>query len=312
MMMEKWDLIIIGAGAAGLTAGIYGARSGLRTLILEKQLPGGATVESPWIENYPGFPSVNGQELIDKFVAHATKFGVQIIQLEPVTALDVKGQNRIVRTSQAIHEAPAVIITTGCHHKELGVLGEKEYSGKGVSYCALCDGAFFKGKTVAVIGGGNNAATSAQILAHLASNVKLIHRRERLRAEEIIMEDLRNKNVELLCCTEVKEIKGDNVVRSIVTFDNRTGEAREIQVSGVFVQVGEVPNSEIAKDVGIRVNDEGYIIVDSHQRTNLPGVYAAGDVTVNPVKQIGTAVGEAIVAVVDAFGYIRRPYYYKG
>jgi thioredoxin reductase (NADPH) len=310
--MERWDLIIIGAGAAGLTAGIYGARSGLRTLVVEKQLPGGATVESPWIENYPGFPSINGQELIDKFVAHATKFGVQINQLEPVTVLDVEERTKIVRTTKAIHEASAIIITTGCHHKELGVPGEKEYNGKGVSYCALCDGAFFKGKTVAVIGGGNNAATSAQILAHLASNVKLIHRRERLRAEEIIMEDLRNKNVELLCNTEVKEIKGNNVVKSIVTFNNKTGESREIEVSGVFVQVGEVPNSEIARNAGIQVNDEGYIIVDSRQRTNIQGVYAAGDVTVIPVKQIGTAVGQAIVAVVDAFGYIKRPYYYKG
>jgi len=310
--MEKWDLIIIGAGAAGLTAGIYGARSGLRTLIVEKQLPGGATVESPWIENYPGFPSINGQELIDKFVAHATKFGVQINQLEPVKTLDVKEPNKIVRTTKAAHEASAIIITTGCHHKELGVPGEKEYSGKGISYCALCDGAFFKGKTVAVIGGGNNAATSAQILAHLASKVKLIHRRERLRAEEIIMEDLRNKNVEILCCTEVKEIKGDNVVRSIVTYNNKTGETKEVQVSGVFVQVGEVPNSEITKDIGIQVDDEGYIVVDFQQKTNIPGVYAAGDVTVNPVKQIGTAVGQAIVAVVDAFGYVKRPYYYEG
>ena len=310
--MEKWDLVIIGAGAAGLTAGIYGARSGLRTLVVEKQLPGGATVESPWIENYPGFPSINGQELIDKFVAHATKFGVQINQLEPVTALDVKKRIKIVGTTKATHEASAIIITTGCHHKELGVPGEKEYNGRGVSYCALCDGAFFKGKTVAVIGGGNNAATSAQILAHLASNVKLIHRRERLRAEEIIMEDLRNKNVELLCNTEVKEIKGDNVVKSIVTFNNETGETGEIEVGGVFVQVGEVPNSEIARDAGVQVNDEGYVIVDSQQRTDVPGVYAAGDVTVFPVKQIGTAVGQAIVAVVDAFGYIKRPYYYKG
>jgi thioredoxin reductase (NADPH) len=309
--MEKWDLIIIGAGAAGLTAGIYGARSGLRTLIVEKQLPGGATVESPWIENYPGFPSINGQELIDKFVGHAAKFGVQINQLEPVTGLDLKGHSKIVGTTKATHEASAIIITTGCRHKELGVPGEKEYNGRGVSYCALCDGAFFKGKTVAVVGGGNNAATSAQILAHLASRVKLIHRRERLRAEEIIMEDLRNKNVELLCNTEIKEIKGNNAVKSIVTLNNRTGETREVEVSGVFVQVGEVPNSEIARKSGVKVDDEGYIIVDSQQKTNILGVYAAGDVSAVPVKQIGTAVGQAIIAVVDAFGYIKRPYYYK-
>jgi thioredoxin reductase (NADPH) len=310
--MEKSDLIIIGAGAAGLTAGIYGARSGLKTLILEKQMPGGATVESPWIENYPGFSSISGQELIAKMVTHATKFGVQINQFEPVTDLDVKGETKTVRTGKATYEASAVIITTGCHHRELGVPGEKEFSGKGVSYCALCDGAFFKGKKVMVVGGGNNAATSAQILAHLASNVKLIHRREQLRAEEIILEDLRRSNVEFLWNTEVKEIKGNNVVKSVVVSNNKTGEIKEIEVNGVFVQVGEVPNSDFAKNAGIQVDNEGYITVDSQQRTSIPGVYAAGDATTNPVKQIGTAVGQAIVAVVDTFGYIRRPYYYKG
>jgi thioredoxin reductase (NADPH) len=310
--MEKSDLIIIGAGAAGLTAGIYGARTGLKTLILEKQLPGGATIESPWIENYPGFASISGQELIDKMVAHAAKFGVQINQMEPVAELDLKGEQKTVKTNRTTYEASAIIITTGCHHRELGVSGEKEFSGKGVSYCALCDGAFFKGKKVVVIGGGNNAATSAQILAHLASNVKLIHRREQLRVEEIILEDLRKSSVEFLWNTEVKEIKGNNVVKSVAVFNNKTGETKEIEVSGVFVQVGEVPNSEIAKNAGIQVDKEDYIIVDSQQRTSIPGVYAAGDVTINPIKQIGTAVGQAIVAVVDAFGYIRRPYYYKG
>jgi len=310
--MEKWDLIIIGAGAAGLAAGIYGARSGLKTLILEKQMPGGATIESPWIENYPGFPSIHGQELIDKMVAHATKFDVQINQLEPVTDLDVKGEKKIVRTSKTTYEAPVIIITSGAHHKQLGVPGEKEFSGKGVSYCALCDGAFFKGKTVVVVGGGNSAATSAQILANLASNVKLVHRRNQLRAEEIIVEDLRQRNVEFLFNTEVKEIKGDNLVKSVVVLNNKTGETREIEVNGVFVQVGEVPNSDFAQRAGVKVDKAGYIIVDLWQRTNIPGVYAAGDVTMHPVKQIGTAVGQAIVAATDAFGYIRRPYYYKG
>jgi len=310
--MEKWDLIIIGAGAAGLTAGIYGARTGLKTLILEKQMPGGATIESPWIENYPGFPSISGQELIDRMVAHVGKFGVQINQLEPVTTLEVKGEKKIVKTSRATYEASTIIITTGCHHRELGVPGEKEFSGRGVSYCALCDGAFFKGKKVIVVGGGNSAATSAQILAGLASNVKLAHRRDQLRAEEIILEDLRQRNVEFLLNTEAKEIKGDTLVKSIVLFNNKTDETKEIEVNGVFVQVGEVPNSEFAKTAGVKVNKEGYIIVDSQQRTNVVGVYAAGDVTINPIKQIGTAVGQAIVAATDAFGYIRRPYYYKG
>ena len=310
--MEKWDLMIIGAGAAGLTAGIYGARTGLKTLILEKQMPGGATIESPWIENYPGFPSISGQELMGKMVAHAAKFGVQINQLEPVTALEVNEEKKIVKTSRTIYEASAIIITTGCHHRELGVPGEKEFSGKGVSYCALCDGAFFRGKKVVVVGGGNSAGTSAQILAGLASNVKLVHRRDQLRVEEIILEDLRRRSVEFLLNTEVQEIEGDTVVKSVVLRDNKTGETKEIELDGIFVQVGEVPNSEFAKNAGVQVDEGYYIVVDSQQRTNIPGVYAAGDVTINPIKQIGTAVGQAIVAATDAFGYIRRPYYYKG
>jgi thioredoxin reductase (NADPH) len=309
--LEQWDFIIIGAGSAGLSAGLYGARSGLKTLILEKQIPGGATIESPLIENYPGFASISGQELIDKMVAHATKFGVKINQLEPVTVLDLKGEKKRVKTVKADYEASAVIITTGCHHKELDMPGEKEFSGRGVSYCALCDGAFFKGKKVIVVGGGNNAATSALILAHLAANVKLVHRREQLRAEEIILEDLRRTNVEFLWNTEVKEIKGDKTVKSVTVVNNKTGEQKEIEVNGVFIQVGEVPNSDFAKNAGVNVDDYGYIIVDLQQRTNIPGIYAAGDVTTNPVKQIGTAVGQAIVAATDAFGYIRRPYYYK-
>lgn len=309
--MEQWDLIIIGAGSAGLSAGLYAGRSGLKTLILDKQIPGGATIESPLIENYPGFIGISGQELIKYMVTHATKFGAQIHQLEPITKLDLKGEKKIVRTTKAEYEAKAMIIATGCHHKELGVPGEKEFAGKGVSYCALCDAAFFKGKKVVVVGGGNNAATSALILVHQTPHVKLIHRRDQIRAENVLLEDLLRTKVDSLLNTEVVEIKGDRTVKSVTVVDNRTKEKKEIEVDGVFIQIGEIPNSDLAKEAGVQVDDYGYIAVDSQQRTNIPGVYAAGDVTANPVKQIGTAVGQAIVAAIDAFGYIRRPYYYK-
>lgn len=307
--MEQWDLIIIGAGSAGLSAGVYGARSGLKTLILEKYMPGGATIESPLIENYPGFIGVSGQDLIDKMVTHATKFGVKINQVEPVIELHLKEETKSIKTAKTTYDASAIIITTGCHHRELGVPGEKEYGGKGVSYCALCDGAFFKGKKVIVVGGGNNAATSGLVLAHLEAQVKLVHRKDQLRAEEILVEDLQKSNVEFLWNTEVKEIKGDKTVKTVIVINNKTGEQKEIEVDGVFIQVGETPNSDFAKNAGVKVDDYGYIIVDFQQRTNLPGVYAAGDVTTIPVKQIGTAVGQGIVAATDAFGYIRRPYY---
>jgi len=304
-------LIIVGAGSAGLSAGLYAARNGLKTLLLDKQIPGGATIESPLIENYPGFISISGQELINNMVSHATKFGARINQLEPIVKLELQSEKKIVKTTRAEYEASAIIITTGCHHRQLGVPGEREFAGKGISYCALCDGAFFKGKKVIVVGGGNNAATSALILIHQTPYVKLIHRRDQIRAEEVLLEDLRRTKAEFLLNTEVTEIKGDRTVKSVTVLDNKTNEKREIETDGVFIQIGEVPNSDFAKEAGVQVDEYGYISVNSQQMTNIQGVYAAGDVTVNPVKQIGTAVGQAIVAAVDAFGYVRRPYYYK-
>jgi len=309
--MENWDLIIIGAGPAGLTAGIYGARSGLKTLIIEEKTPGGAAAESPLIENYPGFPAISGQELINKMVEHCKKFEVPINELEKVVELDLKGERNIVKTDRATYTARAVILASGCHYRELGVPGEKEFRGRGVSFCAVCDGAFFKGRRVIVAGGGNSAAVSAIYLSNLASNVKLAHRRDTLRAEEAVVKDLNERNVELLWNTELKQIKGDVKVKSVVLFNNKTGETREAEVDGVFIQVGEVPNSQFAKEAGVEVDKGGYIIVDERQRTNINGVYAAGDVTTGPVKQVGTAVGQAIVAATEAFGYIKRPYYYK-
>jgi len=310
--MKHWDLIIIGAGPAGLTAGIYGARSGLKTLIIEEKLPGGVAAEAPLIENYPGFPSISGRELMNKIAEHCKGLGVEIKELERVVELDLKGEKKVVKTDQGVYTASAVIIASGCHHRELGVPGESEFRGKGVSYCAVCDGAFFKGKRVLVVGGGNSAAISAIYLSNLTPHVKLAHRRNQLRAEKVLAKTLEEQNVEILWNTELKEIKGDVKVRSVVLFNNKTNEVREMEVDGVFVQVGEVPNSQMAKEAGVDVDGRGYIIVDERQRTNIPGVYAAGDVTTMPVKQIGTAVGQAIVAATEAFGYIKRPYYYKG
>lgn len=312
MRMESWDLIIIGAGPAGLTAGIYGARSGLETLVLEEKTLGGAAAETPLIENYPGFPEgISGRDLVDKMAEHCKKVGAEIRQLERVIELNVKDGKRIVKTDRATYSASAVIIASGCHYRELGVPGEKEFRGRGVSYCTLCDGSFFKGKKVIVVGGGNAAVVSSIYLANLTSDVKLSHRRSKLRAEEALVKDLHAQKVNVLWNTELKEIRGDVKMKSVVLFNNKTGETREMDVDGVFIQVGEVPNSQIAREAGVEVDKDGYIIVENRQRTNLSGVYAAGDVTASPVKQIGTAVGQAIVAANEAFGYIKRPYYYK-
>lgn len=313
MRMESWDLIIIGAGPAGLTAGIYGARSGLKTLVLEEKTPGGAAADTPLVENYPGFSDgISGRDLVDRMAEHCRKVGAEIRQLERFIGLNVKDERRIVKTDRATYSAFAVTIASGCHYMELGVPGEKEFRGRGVSYCTLCDGPFFKEKKVIVIGGGNSAVVSAIHLANLTSNVKLAHRRNQLRAEEALVKDLRVQKVNILWNTELKEIKGDVKVESVVLFNNKTSETRETDVDGVFIQVGEVPNSKIAEEAGVEVDRGGYIIIDDRQRTNVTGVYAAGDVTASPVKQIGTAVGQAIIAATEAFGYIKQPYYYKG
>lgn len=310
--MEHWDLIVIGAGPAGLTAGIYGARSGLKTLVIEEKMSGGSAALTPLIENYPGFAEgISGQDLTLKMASQCRRVGATINELEKVTRLNLKNKEKLVETDRIKYTASAIIIASGCDYRKLGVPGEQEFAGRGVSYCATCDGPFFKGRRVLVLGGGNTAVVSAIFLANLASNVKLAHRRNQLRAEEALIKDLHTHKVEILWNTELKQIKGDVKVKSAILFNNKTGETVEIDVDGVFVLVGEVPNSGVAKEAGVNVDKEGYIIVDERQRTNIEGVYAAGDVTINPVKQIGTAVGQGIVAAVEAFGYIKRPYYYK-
>jgi len=310
--MEVFDLIIIGAGASGITAGIYGVRSGLKTLILEEKNAGGTIAETPLIENYPGFQKISGMELAQRLTAHAKSAGVAIHEFENVTGLDLKNETKVVKTGKAEYGAKALIIASGSHYRELGVPGEKEFQGRGVSYCGVCDGPFFKDKHVLVAGGGNSAVTTALYIAGLASEVKVAHRRSEFRAAEALVEDLKaKKNVELLWNTEVKEIKGEKVVNKVVLFNNKTGKTVELLVDGVFVQIGEDPNSQLAKEAGIETDEDGYVKVDTLQHTNVPGVYAAGDVTNHPVKQVGTAVGQGMTAALEAYSFIRRPYYKK-
>jgi thioredoxin reductase (NADPH) len=310
--METWDLVIIGAGAAGLAAGIYGARSGLKTLIIEEKMAGGTTADAPVVKNYPGFYQTSGFELAEKMVLHCKKTGVLFHELETVTALDLKGEKKIVKTSRAEYEATALILALGAHYREIGVTGEKEFRGRGVSYCGVCDGPFFKGKKVLVVGGGNSACITTLYLSGLATEVTAVHRREAFRAEDALVKDIGSKgNVKVYWNTEVKEIKGEKVVKMAVLYNTKTTETTELTVDGVFVQIGESPNSQLAKESGVDVEEEGSIKIDINQRTNIPGVYAAGDVTNHPVRQIGTAVGQGITAALQAYGYIRRPYYRK-
>jgi len=310
--METYELIIIGAGAAGLSAGIYAARSGLKTLIIEEKLAGGTTGDAPTVENYPGYAQISGAELAEKMTTHCRKTGVTINELETVTSLNLQGEKKTVKTSRTEYDANALIIATGSHYRQIGAKGEKEFRGKGVSYCGVCDGPLFKGKNVMVVGGGNSAAITTLYLSGLAANVKLVHRKEAFRCEEAYVKDIQTKqNVQIIWNAEIKEIKGDKVVEKVTVFDSKTGETKEIPVNAVFVQIGEAPNSQTAKESGIEIDEHGYIKTDLYQRTNIQGVYAAGDVTNQPVKQVGTAVGQGITAALEAYSFIRRPYYRK-
>jgi len=310
--MESWDLIIIGGGAAGLAAGIYAARSGLKTLVLEEKMAGGTTADAPLVENYPGFQSISGMELAQKMVAQCKGTGVIIREFEKVLSLDLKSEKKIVKTNRTVLETEAVIIASGSHYRKIGVPGEKEFLGRGVSYCGICDGPLFKSRRVLVVGGGNSALITAQYIAGLASEVKVAHRRDAFRAEEALVKALKEKaNIEILWNSEVKEIKGEKLVNKVTIFNRNTGETNELLVDGVFVQVGETPNSQLAKEAGVEVDKDGYVMIDIRQRTNIAGVYAAGDVTNHTVKQVGTAVGQGITAALEAYNYIRRPYYYR-
>jgi thioredoxin reductase (NADPH) len=310
--MEDWDVIIVGAGSAGLAAAIYAVRSGLKTLVLDEKFAGGTIADAPTIVNYPGFAEISGGELAQKMADHARKLGAVIHDIEAVTAMNLSGETKTVTTTAATYQAKAVIIATGSHYKEIGARGEKEFRGRGVSYCGVCDGPFFKGKRVLVVGGGNSACITTLYLSGLAAQVTVIHRRQMFRAEESLVKDIAAKsNVKILWNTEIQEIKGDKQVRSVTLIDNSTGQTSELEVDAVFVQVGEAPNSQLASASGIEVDEHSYIKIDIRQQTNLAGVYAAGDITNHPVKQVGTAVGQGITAALEAYAFIRRPYYKK-
>ncbi|MDR0492239.1 MAG: thioredoxin-disulfide reductase [Nitrososphaerota archaeon] len=310
--METWDVIIIGAGSAGLSAALYTVRSGLGTLVLDEKIAGGTITNAPTIVNYPGFLEISGAELAQKIADHAQKFGAVIHEIETVTALNLHGEIKTVTTPTATYNAKAIIIATGSHYKELGVKGEQEFRGRGVSYCGVCDGPFFRGKHVLVVGGGNSASITTLYLSNLVAQVTLIHRRETLRAEQSLVDDITNKtNIKILWNTEIQEIKGDKQVRTVTLKNNKTKQTQELKTDAVFVQIGEAPNSQLATASGVEIDEHGYIKTNLHQQTNLPGVFTAGDITNHPIKQVGTAVGQGITAALEAYAYIRQPYHKK-
>ncbi|MBN1521256.1 MAG: FAD-dependent oxidoreductase [Candidatus Aureabacteria bacterium] len=300
--MEHKDLIIIGAGPAGLSVGIYAGYYGLKAIIFEEHIPGGLAAEIPLLEDYPGFgEGINGRALIEQMVGQCKKTGIEIRQFEKVLNLDLGDKEKIVETDKSEYVAGCVIIASGRHPKTLGVPGANEFRGRGVSCCAVCDSAFFRNRKVVVIGEGSPAAEVALYLSESASSLVLVCLRPSMEAEKIFAERLAERKIEVLVNMEAKEIKGDIKVKSVILADKKTGVTKEIETDGIFLQLEETPNSQLAEKAGIRINEKKYIIADEKGLTNIEGVYAVGDVTNHPIKKTITAVAQAAVAVNDIF-----------
>jgi len=305
--MQHQDIIVIGAGPAGLTAGFYLGLYGLDTVIFEEKIAGGYAAEIPSLENYPGcVEGMSGKDIVDRMVAQCKKAGTEIRQFERVIELSFKEKKHVVKTEKSEYSADAVIIASGRHPQMLGVPGEDHFHGKGISHCAVCDGAFFKDKKVVVVGEDRRAAEVAIFLSKIASQVKLICGKEELCAERVLLESLEEQKVEILGETEIKEIKGDMKVKSIVLLDKTTGDTKETDVDGIFVQLEGVPNSQLAKESGIKVDNEGYILVDDRGRTKIENIYAIGDVIASPTKLVVTASAQAATAALDVLKHIDK------
>jgi thioredoxin reductase (NADPH) len=302
-----WELVVIGGGPAGMTAAIYGARYGLKTLLLESKVLGGAQATSPGIENYPGYTFIVGIELANKMKEQVRKSGAIIKEITDVKSIQREGEigDFLLDTRRGIYRTKAVIISTGGGHKHLNVPGEDQLTGRGVSFCATCDGPLFRDKTVAVVGGGNTAVTEALYLAEVTKKVYLIHRRDELRAEKIVQDYLFKSSVEVLWNSIVKEIKGNDLVNELVLENAKTGEVQSLHIEGVFVALGSDPESALAKSIGVETNGRGEILVNAKMATNIPGVFAAGDV-VESMKQIAVAVGHGAIAADSAYSYVRH------
>ncbi|MFH0929027.1 MAG: thioredoxin-disulfide reductase [Candidatus Aenigmatarchaeota archaeon] len=302
----EYDIIIVGVGPAGLAAGIYAARRNLKTLIIGEKL-GGQMAWAHVVENYPGSEPISGMELAEKMKAQAEKAGCEIV-VDTVKSFDISGKVKKVKTSDKEYESKVVIIATGMQHRKLGAEGEDKFIGKGVSYCATCDGPLFKGKKIAVIGGSDTSVKSAIYLSELASEIFLIHRRDKLRAEEKNQENLKKTKVSIIWDSVVERIEGDSVVKKIIIKNVKDEKITELEVDGVFIDVGEIPTTQIVRSAGVEVSEKNYIKVNDMMETNIPGVYSAGDVT-GALAQIVTAAAGGAVAATNAYLFIKGGFY---
>ncbi|GAB6076174.1 thioredoxin-disulfide reductase [Desulfurobacterium crinifex] len=305
--MKVWDVVIVGAGPAGLAAGIYAGRSQLKTVILDQMMPGGQLLITEQIENYPGFhDGITGFELSEKLRVHAEKFGAVIENGQPVSSVDLDGDLFVVRVEGGEIKGKTLIWAAGSIAKKLNVPGEAEFIGRGVSYCAVCDGAFFKDRVVAVIGGGDSALEEALYLTKFASKVYLIHRRDKFRAVKIIQDRVkRNEKIEPVFNKVVVSINGTQFVESLTLKDTITAETTELPVDGVFIFIGNEPNVAPVVHL-VETTEQGFIITDKEMRTKTPGLFAAGDVRHKFLKQVVTAAADGAVAAMSATKYLEE------
>lgn len=304
MQSYDFDVVILGGGPAGLSAAIYASRGAVSTALIDISMMGGQPSNYLELENYPGFPIIGGYDLMEKFEEHADKFGVQKFPMQEIEKIDLTSTPKLIVTKEGEFKAKSVIIACGAQPMKLGVPGEKEFVGRGVSYCAVCDGAFYKGKVVAVVGGGNAAVEEAMYLTKFADKVYVIHRRNELRADKIVQERaLKNEKLEFVWDSVVKEIKGDELVHTAVLENVHTKEHSNLAVDGIFPYIGMVPNIEnisgqVEQDAG------GFILTDETMKTSIEGVFAVGDIRKTPLRQVITAASDGAVGAVYSVKYV--------
>ncbi len=304
MANDTYDVIIIGGGPGGYAAALYAARASLTTLVLEKFSPGGQMATTDIVENYPGFAEgINGFELGMQMKQGAERFGVKT-KLSEVKSVELMGNPKLVHTSKETFEAKTVILATGAFPRELGLPNEQMLRGRGVSYCATCDGAFYRGKTVVIVGGGNTAVADAIFLAKICEKVYLVHRRDELRASKTYMEALeKTENIEFLWSSEVVEIQAEQFVTGIKVKSKKDGSVKEVSCDGIFVAIGNIPNTDMLKGQ-VELDEAGYVLASETTETNIPGVFAVGDMRQKPLRQIVTAVADGAVAAKYAEEYV--------
>jgi thioredoxin reductase (NADPH) len=303
---NTYEVIILGGGPAGLTAGLYASRARLNTLLIENALFGGQMTTTEMIDNYPGFPEgVTGEELSRLMEEQAKRFGMETVSRE-VVKVELEGDEKLVRTDETAYLCETLIICTGTEYRKLGVPGEKEFAGKGVSYCATCDAAFFKDSRIVVVGGGDSALTEALFLTKFVKELTIIHRRDALRATKIYQEKaMANPKIKFLWNSVVKEIKGDTVVRAVAVKNVKTGETTEFETEGAFLFVGLLPRTESVRGL-VQMDEAGYIITNDNCETSVKGIFAAGDCRRKLLRQIATAVGDGATAAFAAEKYLEE------